>query len=223
MTAAAGFLGYLTYRFFFAKKQRGSGDSSEESSDPESASLVNKARKGQKSGRGASGGVRSLLLKTQKSGNQASAGLSEEEKIDTVGGRRSGMNGGDGDSGRGRDRRRNSKQGINRDGMPNASDVSEEDFAGPLTGEAANGMESSGRKIKLPVMYFDSNDEMFFEDEASLEFMEESSCTEVVAGQRPPGEISQGNRMLYKKLMKAGDEERRRIREQLNRQKKRQI
>ncbi len=29
--------------------------------------------------------------------------------------------------------------------------------------------------------------------------------------------------MLYKKLMKAGDEERRRIREQLNRQKKRQI
>ena len=66
--------------------------------------------------------------------------------------------------------------------MPNGSDVSEEDFAGPLVGEAANGMESSGRKIKLPVMYFDSNDEMFFEDEASLEFMEESSCTEVVAG-----------------------------------------
>ena len=29
--------------------------------------------------------------------------------------------------------------------------------------------------------------------------------------------------MLYKKLMKAGDEERRRIREQINRQKKRQI
>ena len=179
MTAAAGFLGYFTYRFFFAKKQRGSGDSSEESSDPESASLVSKVRKGQKSGRGASGGARSLLLKTQKSGNQASAGLSEEEKIDAMAGRRSGMNG---DSGLGRDKRRNSKQGIQRDGMPNASDVSEEDFAGPMTGEAANGMESSGRKIKLPVMYFDSNDEMFFEDEASLEFMEESSCTEVVAG-----------------------------------------
>jgi hypothetical protein len=183
MTAAAGFLGYFTYRFFFAKKRRGTGDSSEESSDPESASFVNKARKGQKSGRGASGGARSLLLKTQKSGNQENGGLSEEEKIDAVGGRRSGFDAGDVISGRRRDRRRNSKQGTNRDGMPNASDVSEEDFAGgPLIGEAENGMESSGRKIKLPVMYFDSNDEMFFEDEASLEFMEESSCTEVVAG-----------------------------------------
>jgi hypothetical protein len=181
MTAAAGFLGYFTYRFFFAKRQRGTGDSSEEDSDPESASLVNKVKKGQKSGRGASGGGRSLLLKTQKSGNQGSS-VSEEEKIGALGGRRSGINGGDGETGRGRDRRRNSKQGINRDGMPNASDVSGEDFAGPQVGEGANGMESSGRKIKLPVMYFDSNDEMFFEDEASLEFMEESSCTEVVAG-----------------------------------------
>ena len=181
MTAAAGFLGYFTYRFFFAKRQRGTGDSSEEDSDPESASLVNKVKKGQKSGRGASGGGRSLLLKTQKSGNQGSS-ASEEEKTGALGGRRSGINGGDGETGRGRDRRRNSKQGINRDGMPNASDVSGEDFAGPQVGEGANGMESSGRKIKLPVMYFDSNDEMFFEDEASLEFMEESSCTEVVAG-----------------------------------------
>ena len=66
--------------------------------------------------------------------------------------------------------------------MHNVSDVSEEDFSGPLVGVSANGMVSSGRKIKLPIMYFDSNDEMFFEDEASLEFMEESSCTEVVAG-----------------------------------------
>ncbi len=130
MSVAAGFVGYFTYRFFFANRQRGSGDSSEEDSDPESTSLVNKAKKGQKSGRGPSGGGRSLLLKTQKSGNQGSP-LSEEEKIDSMGGRRGGMDGGDGGPGRGRDRRRNSKQGRNRDGMPNTSDVSGEDFAGP--------------------------------------------------------------------------------------------
>ena len=178
MTAAAGFLGYFTYRFFFAKRPRGTGDSSEEDSDPESATLVNKVKKGQKSGGRASGGGRSLLLKTQKSGNQASF-VSEEEKTGALGGARSGMIG---ETSRGRDIRRNSKHGINGDGMPNASDVSGEDFAGPQVDEGGNGMESSGRKIKLPVMYFDSNDEMFFEDEASLEFMEESSCTEVVAG-----------------------------------------
>ena len=90
MTAAAGFLGYFTYRFFFAKRPRGNGDSSEEDSDPDSASLVNKVKKGQKSGRQASGGGRSLLLKTQKSGNQGSS-VSEEEKRGAQGGRRSGM------------------------------------------------------------------------------------------------------------------------------------
>ncbi len=67
-------------------------------------------------------------------------------------------------------------------------------------------------------MYFDSNDEMFFEDE---DLQEESSSNEVASNQRLPRDISKGNRMLYSKLMKAGDEERRRIREQLNRQKKR--
>ena len=182
MTAAAGFLGYFNYRFFFAKSHRGRGDSSEEDSDPEATSVVNKVKKGQKSGRRSSDGGRTLLLKTQRSGNQGGA-ISEEEKVGALGGRRGEMtSGGVGETGRGRDRRRNSKQGMHRDGMPNASDVSGEDFAGPQVGEAANGMDSSGRKLKLPVMYFDSNDEMFFEDEASLEFMEESSCTEVVAG-----------------------------------------
>ena len=46
MSVAAGFVGYFTYRFFFAKRPRGSGDSSEEDSDPESASLVNKVKGG---------------------------------------------------------------------------------------------------------------------------------------------------------------------------------
>ena len=32
-------------------------------------------------------------------------------------------------------------------------------------------------------MYFDSNDEMFYEEDISKDFLEESSCTEVVPGQ----------------------------------------
>ena len=103
--------------------------------------------------------------------------------------------------------------------MHSESDVSGQDLAG---GPLLLGDKNSA-SLKLPVMYFDSNDEMFFDEEISQSLLEESSCTEVVAGQRQPGEISKGNRMLYSKLMKAGDEERRRIREQLNRQKKRQI
>lgn len=64
---------------------------------------------------------------------------------------------------------------------------------------------------------------MMFEEEISQDLLDGSNCIEVVPGSRPAGEISKGNRVLYAKLMKAGEEERRRIREQLNRQKKRQI
>ena len=44
--------------------------------------------------------------------------------------------------------------------MLNSSDLSGQDFAGPSLGG-----EEGGRDLKLPVMYFDSNDEIFFEDE----------------------------------------------------------
>jgi hypothetical protein len=58
--------------------------------------------------------------------------------------------------------------------LPSASDVSGQDLAGPyINGD--NG--TNPRELKLPVMYFDSNDEMFFEDE---DLQEESSSAEVV-------------------------------------------
>jgi hypothetical protein len=76
--------------------------------------------------------------------------------------------------------------------------------------------------IKLPTtIYFNSDDEMMFEEEISHDFTEQGNLVEVVPGSQQPGEISKGNRVLYAKLMRASEEERRRIREQFNRQKKR--
>ena len=62
-------------------------------------------------------------------------------------------------------------------------------------------------------MYFDSNDEMFFEDEASFDFLDSQSDTRGKSG-------SSYTKMV---LFKQTDEERRRIREQINRDKKKNI
>ena len=49
-----------------------------------------------------------------------------------------------------------------QDDLPSGNDVSGEELLGPYAhGETGTNMKG----LKLPVMYFDSNDEMFFEDE----------------------------------------------------------
>ena len=58
--------------------------------------------------------------------------------------------------------------------MPSASDVSGQDLLGGAYQRAGNG--TNHRELKLPVMYFDSNDEMFFANE------DESSSAEANSG-----------------------------------------
>jgi hypothetical protein len=46
--------------------------------------------------------------------------------------------------------------------LPSGNDVSGQELLGPQAHGESGG---NNRELKLPVMYFDSNDEMFFEDE----------------------------------------------------------